>query len=165
MEKLGVEPVQLLTQILNFTLMVFILSRFLYKPIIGKLKERRQKIEEGLTLTEKVKLELEEIEKKKQEILGYAKEEARKIVEEGRKAGKDFRTRILGEAHQEAAAILEKGKKELGRERLELERQLRGQTVKVAQSMTKRLLEESLTLTDQQRIIDKKIEKISKLIR
>src|SRR3989338_9157846 len=54
MDKIGVEPVALLTQIINFLLMVLILSKILYKPILKMLDERKKKIEEGLKYTAKM---------------------------------------------------------------------------------------------------------------
>ena len=54
MEKLGIELTQILTQIFNFTLMVFLLTKLLYKPVIKKLEERKAKIAEGLAYTEKM---------------------------------------------------------------------------------------------------------------
>ncbi|MCL4338932.1 hypothetical protein M1271_04545, partial [Patescibacteria group bacterium] len=64
MEKLGVEPFQLLTQLFNFFLMVFILTKFLYKPITKKLEERKKKIEEGLEYADRMKSEMEKSDKK-----------------------------------------------------------------------------------------------------
>ena len=51
MEKLGIEPILLLTQVINFTILVVVLTKFLYKPILKMLDERKKKIEEGLTLS------------------------------------------------------------------------------------------------------------------
>ena len=48
MENIGIEPYQLLTQVINFALMIFILTKLLYKPILKGLEERKKKIEEGL---------------------------------------------------------------------------------------------------------------------
>lgn len=165
MEKLGVEPVQLLTQVLNFVIMVVLLTKLLYQPIIQKLEERRKKIEEGLAYTEKMKKDLEELDKKRQEVIDQAKEEARRIIEEGKKSGKNVEKAIIEKAHQEAAAILEKGEAELALARQQMERQLKEQTVDIAEGMVKKLLGEILTSEDQQKIIDKKIKEISRLLK
>lgn len=165
MEQLGIEPIQLLTQIFNFTVMVVVLTKFLYKPILKKLDERRKKIEEGLAMAEKIKVEAENQEKKKQEILDEAKEEARKIIEDGKKTGKKVEAEIIEKAHTEANTILEKGKEELERERLEMEKELRLQTVEIAQTWVETVLKEVLRGKNQQITINKKIKDLERLAR
>ncbi|MBI5465617.1 F0F1 ATP synthase subunit B [Candidatus Gottesmanbacteria bacterium] len=163
MEQLGIETVQLLTQVFNFVVMLVLLTKFLYRPILGKLEERRKKIEEGLIFTERARKDLEEIDKKKQEIIDQAKLEARRIIDEGKKSAKNLEREIIEKARQEAVTILEKGGEELKSARWRMERELKVQTVEIAQTMVKRLLEKTLTSSDHQEIIDKKIEEIGKL--
>ncbi|MBI4999296.1 F0F1 ATP synthase subunit B [Candidatus Gottesmanbacteria bacterium] len=163
MEQLGIETVQLLTQVFNFVVMLVLLTKFLYRPILGKLEERRKKIEEGLIFTERARKDLEEIDRKRQEIIDQAKLEARRIIDVGKKSAKNLEREIIEKAHQEAATILEKGGEELKSARWRMERELKVQTVEIAQTMVKRLLEKTLTSSDHQEIIDKKIEEIGKL--
>ena len=92
MEKLGIQPVQLLAQVFNFLILIILLRKYLYKPILKMLEERRKKIEEGLKSSEQAKKELDEAEKKKAEIISKAKLEASKIMDEAKKAGKKQET-------------------------------------------------------------------------
>lgn len=165
MEQLGIEPIQLATQVFNFVVMVVILTKFLYKPILKKLEERRKKIEDGLALTEKMKLELEKNDKKRQEIIDKAMEEAGKIIEDGKKTGKKVEAEIIEKAQGEANTVLEKGKQELERERLEMERELRLQTVEIAQTWVETVLKEVLRGKNQQATINKKIRDLARLKR
>ncbi|MCL5798272.1 MAG: F0F1 ATP synthase subunit B, partial [Patescibacteria group bacterium] len=98
MEKLGVEPFQLLTQLFNFFLMVFILTKFLYKPITKKLEERKKKIEEGLEYADRMKSEMEKSDKKRQDVIDRAKLDAKKIVEEAKKEGRKLEAEIVEKA-------------------------------------------------------------------
>ncbi len=162
MEKLGIEPVQLLTQAINFTIMMVILTKFLYGPITRALDQRKKKIAEGLAAAEKMKLEAEKMEKKKDEILGRARDEARQIVEASKTEGKRVEAEIIEKAHKEAGDIIEKGKKDLVSERSEMERALKDETVTLAKSMAQKVLEDSLTSKEQKAILDKKIHTIVK---
>lgn len=164
MEKLGIEPIQLLTQTFNFLVLVFILGKFLYKPILKKLEERRKKIEEGLQYTEKMKKALEENEKKRQEIINKAKDEARTIVEEGKKTGKKVEAEIIEKAHKEAKEIVERGGKELELERQQMEKQLKTDTIEIAEAFTMKILSEVLDKDNQEKIIDKKIKQFASLV-
>lgn len=165
MEQLGIEPIQLLTQVFNFILMLIVLTKILYKPITRALDERRKKIAEGLEYAEKMQRELEKNEQKRQEIIQKAKEEARKIIEDGKKSGKKIEVDIIQKAHQEARAIIEKGKKELDLEHSEMEKQLRKQTVEIASSMALQVIQQVLTESDHKAIIDKKLKEMSQRIK
>lgn len=165
MSGLGIEPVQLLTQVFNFILMVAILTRLLYRPILAKLAERRKKIEEGLKFSEQAKLELEEMDKKRQEIIDKAKEEARKIMEEGKRSGQAAEKQMVEKAETEALAVIEKGKKELELARLEMSRQLKIETVDIARVMVEKVLAGVLTEEEHRQIIDRKIKEISRLVK
>lgn len=164
MEKLGIQPIQLLTQLFNFIVMVILLTKFLYKPIIKMLEERKKKIQDGLEYTEKTKLELEKIEKKKADLIRVAEDQAKKIIEEGKLTGKKLEAEIVKKAHKEAADTVEKAKKEINLERLEMEKQLKAKTIEIAAAMTEKILLQALTKDDQKSIIDKKLKDIAQLI-
>lgn len=165
MDKIGVEPVALLTQIINFLLMVLILSKILYKPILKMLDERKKKIEEGLKYTEKMQLEMEKLEKKKAEVLDKAREEVKKIVEEGKKAGKSVEADIIKSAHEEAKQIIESGKKEIDSEKAKMLKNLHRETVDVSVRMAEKILKDVLSQEDQKLIIDKKLKQIASLVK
>ena len=61
LENFGVEPVLLLAQIVNFAILLFILKRFLYKPILKVLEERKNKIETSMKQSEQIQKEFEEM--------------------------------------------------------------------------------------------------------
>lgn len=163
MEQLGIEPIQLLTQVFNFVVMVVLLTKFLYKPILKALEARKKKIAEGLEYAEKMQQEAEKNEKKRQEIIDKAKEEARKIIEESKKTGKQVETEIINKAQQEASLILVKARETLTQEREEMERQLRVKTVEIAQGWVSVVLGKVLGGKTQTAIINKKIQELAKL--
>ncbi len=165
MDKLGVEPIQLLTQSINFVIMLFLLTKFLYKPILKVLDERKKKIAEGLASADKGKIEAEKTENKRQEVLAKAKEEGRKIIEEGKLAGKRLEAEIVEKAHLEATEIIEKAKKDIELERENMEKHLKNKTVEIALALVTKVLSESLTEKNQKDIIDKKLSIIAKQIK
>lgn len=164
MEQLGIEPIQLLTQIVNFVVMVVVLTKFLYRPILRTLEDRKKKIEEGLRYAEEMKEAVEKNEKKRKEIVAEAKDEAREILEEAKANGKRLEEEIIQKAHREAEGILAKGKNEIAMEHVELEKQLEKQTVNVAAAMVESLLGSVLTKKMHQALIDKKLAALSKTI-
>lgn len=163
MDKLGIEPLQLLTQTFNFFVMVIVLTKFLYKPILKALEERKKKIEEGLQYAEEMKEELAKNEKVREDIINKAKDEAKKIVEEGKKTGSRLEEEIIAKAQMEAKNILEKGRQEIELERLKMEKDLRSQTIYIVFDVVEAVLGKIIDLKTQRKIIAKKIQEIAKI--
>src|SRR3989344_1278848 len=112
MEKLGIEPSLLLAQLINFSIIVVVLTRFLYKPILGMLAKRKKEIEEGLAITERMRAEEEKLGLRKEKLLAEARKEARVILEDAKKQGKDMGSEIVAAAHKEAGEIIQKAKRD-----------------------------------------------------
>ncbi|MBI5449024.1 F0F1 ATP synthase subunit B [Candidatus Gottesmanbacteria bacterium] len=164
MDKLGIEPSLLLAQVVNFSIIMFVLSRLLYKPVLAMLEKRRREIEEGLQLTAKMQEEEEKMAVKKQKLLEAARKEAAAIVEEAKRQGKDEEKEILALAHKEAAAIMEKGKAEVEHVRETMEKGIRKQSVTLAAGMAERLLARAMNSQDRHALLKKQISELERSV-
>ena len=81
LNKLGIDYKLLIAQIINFLVLLFVLWKFAYGPILAILEKRQKKIEKGLADAEAAEKRLEESEKKQKEVLRKARTEAKEIVE------------------------------------------------------------------------------------
>lgn len=163
MEKLGVQLIPLVTQILNFMVLVFVLNKYLYKPILNMLSNRKNKIEEGLRFSEKAKEEVEKIEKQRIKILAEAKEEGKKITEEAKKIGKKVQADMLEKAQKEVAAMKEQAKKDIKEMEKEIEKRFESQTVQIAKAMVEKLLKDAISEKQQEVYFEKKIKELHTL--
>jgi|SRR3989344_3964667 len=163
MEALGVELPLLLTQILNFSIVLFVLTKFLYKPILKALDERRHKIEEGLAWTEKAAVEEEKMAKRKTEVLREARDEARVIVENAKKDAQRLRDDIVAAGHQEVATLKVRQQKELEAQFEKISSELTGKTVDIAAAMVQQILPDVLTSTNQHQLVTSQLAKIAKV--
>lgn len=157
MEKLGIEPSLLLAQIVNFSIIVLVLTKLLYKPVLAMLEKRRREIAEGVALTQKLREEEEKLKEKKLKLADEARKEGQALMEEARKQMKEEEKEILAAAHQEAGHIIEKGREEVVRMRANMEKDLQRSAVELAGLMTKRLLASVLTSEDKHKILTKQI--------
>lgn len=162
MEKLGIELTLLLTQLINFTIIVFILSKILYKPILKVLEERKNRIEEGLAYSEKAKKDQQDWDKKKSEMLASVKEEAKVIIEQAREDGKKAKEQYLIEARQEAIQMKNKLEKEYKTRQQELSTQIATHTVEIAAEMVKKLLPQVMDDKIHHKLIINMLQKIEK---
>lgn len=162
MDKLGIEPSLLLAQVVNFSIIVFVLTKLLYKPMLAMLEKRRREIEEGLALTAKMREEEEKIAVKRQKVLDEARREGAGIIEEAKKQGKEEEKEIVAAAHKEALAIVEKGHTEVKYQREAMEKSIRKQTVTLAASMAERLITSALGSQDKHALIQKQIKELER---
>lgn len=161
MEQLGIQPIQLVTQIINFVVLVFLLKKFLYKPILKMLDERKKKIEEGLHSAQEMKKELAQNQEKQEELLKLAREEGRSIVDEARKTAKKVGEDIVEEAKKESAAVVVKGKQEVEAQKKQLEKSIQEDTVTVASAIVEKLIGSIMTEKEQKHLIDKRIKELA----
>lgn len=162
MEKLGIEPVLLLTQIINFTILVVILTKFLYRPILKMLDDRKKKIEDGLLMAEKMKTKEEELDTAREKVLDHAKAEGREIIEEAKNRAKKLEEAILIRANDEAKTIKEKAKVEAMEEKEVIMGELNNKVLSIAMAIVKTILPGILDKKAHMDLIEKKIATLEK---
>jgi F-type H+-transporting ATPase subunit b len=160
MEQLGIQPSLLLAQIINFAIIAFVLTKLLYKPILGMLEKRKKEIQSGLALTEKMKLEEEKLKVKQDKLLDAARADAHQILEKAKQDAAAEEKQIVAEAHTEAAAVLAKAKAEAERLHLEMRKDIQKEAVRLAQAMTEQLVKSVLSQQDQHKLINQQIKKL-----
>lgn len=163
MQQFGIEPNLLLAQIVNFLIIFFVLSKLLYKPILGMLEKRKKEIAAGLELTEKMRQEEEKMNARKEKLLEEARREAQNIVEAGNKEADAQGKEIIEAAHEAAAGILAKGKTDVTELQRSMEKDVRRAAVDIAVAMSKQLLTKILTPADQHRLIQKHVKELEKV--
>lgn len=160
MEQLGIEPKLLIAQMINFLIIIVVLTKLLYQPILGMLEKRKKEIEEGLALTEKLRLEEEKIALKRDKVVDAARMEGQKLIEEARTRAHVEEKEIVAEAHVQAEEIIARGRAEVTRVQESMEKALRAQAVQLAVAMTKRLLTSVVSPKDQHKLIGAHIKKL-----
>ena len=91
MDALGINLPGLVTQIISFGILFFILSKLLYKPLVSLMDQRAEKIREGLEASNIAREEAARSEEAIQEQLSEARVEGQKLVAEARETADRFR--------------------------------------------------------------------------
>lgn len=124
---LGLNLPSFLWHTFNFLLLLFLLRRILYKPIVGMLDDRRRRIEESIERAAQVRLESERADQERearlaqtrreiQDMLGQATQMAERIQADARADAQHQAQRIVDRAQQEAQAERTQSMAELRRE-------------------------------------------------
>lgn len=158
MEQLGIEPKLLIAQLVNFAIIVFVLQKLLYKPILDMLNKRKKEIAEGLAITERMKAEEEKFNEKQEKALAKAREDAMGIIEDAKKQAKEVEKELVADAHTQAAAIITRAKAEAAETHTAAQTSLRKEAIALATTMAKRLLSSVLTAKEQHAYIEKRVK-------
>ena len=150
----------LLAQIFNFLILVGILTKFAYKPLMQALEERQKKITENIESAERERQEAEQIKLGYQKQLADARTEAQAIVEKAEKLAEETKEEILKEARLESARILKTVQAEVARERELALAQMKGEVVALSMAAAAKIIEKNMNNEANATLVTSFIEKL-----
>jgi F-type H+-transporting ATPase subunit b len=109
---LVVHPFWVLVSIVNFLVILYLLRRYLWGPILTVLANRAEKIREGLAMAEAARAERERMTAEVERLLADARRDAQAIAERMTKAAEAAAADIRAEAKAEADRIRERGRED-----------------------------------------------------
>ena len=116
MEALGINLPGLITQVISFLILLFVLSKLLYKPVIKMLDDRADRIKESLSAAEKAKEDAASSAEKIEKELISARQEGQKIIDQAKQFSEDFKEKEISKALEEIENLIEKSKIDLEKE-------------------------------------------------
>lgn len=149
--------------IVNFLVILFILYKFGYNPVIKFLDNRSEEIARNISTAERNRAESEAILREYQEKIAAARQEAQDIVARATKAGEEERAAILSQARDESAALLEKARQEIQRERDEAIFALRREVSDLAIMAAEKILGRNVDQADSRRMVDDFLNEVGEI--
>ena len=113
----GLDPVLLLANFVNFAILMFILHKLAYKPMLNFMHERQRKIAEGLKNAEEAKSMITDVEARKETMLSEARKEAQEILSTAKARAEAQAQATLEESHKEAEAVLQRAQEQATHEK------------------------------------------------
>lgn len=151
---LGIQWPKLIAQVINFAIVMFVLWKWAYKPVLKMLELRRDKVAESITNADKIKAELAATEARRLEVLNQANDQANKLIEEARAAAARVQAqetqRAVAAAEQIVAKAREASAQDHARMLIELKREVGRLVVQTTAAVTGKVL----TPDDQRRLIE-----------
>lgn len=146
----------------TFLILVFVLGKTAWKPLLKVLEERENKIKDDLAAAAKAKDEMErmkaqfdserlEAEAKTQSLLNQARDEAGKVRDE-----------IVKTAQAEAKNLLEKTKKQLEEEKERLSKELRNEVAGISLAAAEKILKKNLDQKSNEKLVEEFLENLPK---
>jgi F-type H+-transporting ATPase subunit b len=144
-----------------FTLVVLILGKFAWGPILKGLQARETFILESLEKARHANAEAEKRRLEFEEKMAQARTEATAITDEGRRDAEVLKNKILAEARQEAEQERERTKREIRIATDTATKELYTLSARLATDMAGRIIRKELTPQDHERLIADSIQELS----
>ena len=146
--------------ILTFLLLVFVLAKFAWKPLLKMLQDREDMIRSSLEDAEKAKSELERLNKESEAIMANARSEAQSILADGKAAAEKVKDGIIAKSKEQANKIREDAGKQIQVEKDKAISEIKEEVVNLTLSVAEKLIQKNLSDADNKSLIEESLKKV-----
>ena len=154
-ELVGIVPWNFIATICNLFIQVYLIKRFLFKPINEMLEKRKAKAD-AVKAKEEAQAMKAEYEKNMQE----AKNRANDIVMTAQKTAAIQSEEMLKEASSQVTAMKEKAEKDIAQEKRKAVNEIKGEIGGMAVEIAGKVIEREISEEDHAKLIDEFIENV-----
>jgi F-type H+-transporting ATPase subunit b len=137
--------------VLTFGILLFILKKYAWKPILNALKERERTIQERLDVAKKAKKELAEIEFGNEKIIALAKMERANILKEAQDKKKQIIEEAKEDARKQADKIFEETHRKIEKQKEEAMEDIKNQISSLSIEIAEKILKQKLSQDKEQK--------------
>ena len=138
---------------LSFGVIVFVLKKFAWKPILATLKEREEGIQHALDAAKRAKEEMATLQSNNERILNEAKLERDQLIKEAREMKDSIIAEAKTKANIEAERLLTSARETINNEKLTAITELKNQVATLSLEIAEKILKEELSSKDKQKAL------------
>jgi F-type H+-transporting ATPase subunit b len=139
--------------IVSFSIILFLLKKFAWKPILGMIKEREESIENALAAAEKAKEEMKTLQANNERILHEAKAERDQLLKDAR----DIKEKMIAEAKEtatkEGERLLKAARENIQNEKMAAVTELKNQVASLSIDIAEKILRAELSSDEKQKTL------------
>ena len=156
------DPGLFIWTILTFLVLLGVLAKFAWNPLLKMLKDREDLIRSSLEDAEKAQTELANLNAEREEIINKARSEAQSILSEGKVAASKLKDETLKAAKDQAKSILTDAEKQIRIEKHKAIEEIKSEVVDLSLSVATKLIKKNISREDNQTLIDESLENVTK---
>jgi F-type H+-transporting ATPase subunit b len=153
MKELGLDPVALLWQLVAFALLVFLLYKLLYRPVLKMLDERSERVRKGMEDAAKAREMAERAQQEFEKRIAEARKDGQDIVAQATQMSEKLRQEILDQARSEAEQLIQKERERFTQEREQAMTELKAQVADLSILAAQKVIGASLDETTQRKLV------------
>ncbi|CAM4068086.1 ATP F0F1 synthase subunit B [Bacillus manliponensis] len=143
-----------------FLILLMLLRKYAWGPLMGMMKEREEHISSEIDAAEKNHVESKKLVEEQREMLQQSRVEAKELIERAKKQAEEQREGIVAAAKQEAESIKESAVQEIQREKEQAIAMLQEQVASLSVQIASKVIEKELTEEDQVKLIREYIKEV-----
>jgi F-type H+-transporting ATPase subunit b len=143
----------------TFLILLFLLTKFAWKPILSAVKQREENIEEALKAADRAKKEMEALKADNEKLLNEARIERDAMLKEARETKEKIIAEAKEKASQEADRIIQDAHQAIHREKMAAITELKNQVAELSIEIAEKILKEELSNEEKQRAMLENIVK------
>jgi F-type H+-transporting ATPase subunit b len=140
--------------ILTFLVLVALLAKFAWGPLLTALAERQETIRKSLDAAREAKQDVERLHAESAKALAEARREAEQIIARTREDAARFREELKQKAQAEAAGIIKNAERQIELETARALQQIRRDAVDLSIAIASKLLQRNVSKEDNERLIE-----------
>ncbi len=139
--------------LVSFSIILFLLKKFAWKPILGMIKEREEFIENALASAEKAKEEMKALQSSNEKILAEAKSERDSMLKEAREIREQMIAEAKGLATKEGERLLKAARENIQNEKMAAVTELKNQVAVLSIEIAEKILKTELSSDEKQKTL------------
>lgn len=156
-EALGISLTEFIFYLINFLILVGVLTKFLYKPFLNVMETRKQSIKDALDNAELTNRRADEKMQNYNKRIARAEEEGREIIKEAKIKADAQARQIIEDAQTEAGEIMSKAERTIEREKEKAMEEMRQEIATLALLAAEKIVEREIQRVGQEAIVDEVI--------
>ena len=157
---LGINLKIFIAQLVNFVIVLLVMWKFAYKPIINLLDKRAKKVEDSIKNAEQIEKRVKQIEKEQHTIISKAKIEAVEILETAREDAEKRKEEFLIKTKVEVDQVIQKGKEQIRKEKNQMLVEVKEDIIKIAIEASKKILKEEINEKKSEKMAEDVVNKM-----
>ncbi len=145
LQKLGVDWRLIIAQMVNFFILLGLLYKFLYKPLLKVLEERRERVDKSIEQAKLIEENMARATRERQEEIAKARLEAGRIMEEAKLAATAHRNKLMVEAQSESDKIVKQAEASLQAEKAAMLGEAKLELAALVMNTTEKVLRGTMT--------------------
>ena len=150
---LNIEPGLIIWTVITFIILLVVLRKVAWGPILATLEQREHTIRNSLEEAQRARQEAEQLLVQHQQMLAEANREVIRLLEQGREEAERLRLSMTEQAREEAQRLTEAARRDIGRERQRAMQELKNTAADLALAAAGRLLNTTMTGEDHRRLV------------
>jgi F-type H+-transporting ATPase subunit b len=154
------DPGLFIWTIVTFLVLVALLAKFAWRPLLEALEKRQQTIAKALDDAQKARLELERLQRESAEMMAAARVEAEAIVSRSRSDAAQLGEELKQKARADAAAIVKNAEKQIQMETARALQQIRSEAVDLSVTIASKILQRNVSKADNEGLIQETLKQV-----